>query len=159
MLERQWSRSITSFFLSIWLWKLLGIALELQGFTGTVQATGIAALAHAQIACNMAEFHEKSTQKNLRVNFYMSFYTQTVYMQIWVYFYGDWFCLRKYTQVACISLDVLFTTENVADLKISNRHCGKTSFRDERENKLLYTFSYYDHATIVNVVFCNQRFP
>ena len=102
---------------------------------------------------------QKIHAKDLRVNFYMSFYTQTVYMQIWVYFYGDWFCLRKYTQVACISLDVLFTTENVADLKISNRHCGKMSFRDERENKLLYTFSYYDHATITNVVFCNQRFP
>ena len=30
----------------------------------TVEATGIAALTRAQIACNMADFHEKSTQKN-----------------------------------------------------------------------------------------------
>ena len=84
---------------------------------------------------------------NLRVNFYTSFYTQTFYSQIWVYFYGDWFCLQKYTK-------------NVTDVKlIRNWHCGKTSFRGERENNLLYTFFYYDHATIANVMFCNQWFP
>ena len=49
-------------------------------------------------------FPRKIHAKNLRVNFNTSFYTQTFYTQIWVYFYGDWFCLQKYTQVACISL-------------------------------------------------------
>ena len=43
--------------------------------------------------------------------------------------------------------------------KIRNRHCAKTSFRGERENNVLYTFSYYDPATIANVMFCNQGFP
>ena len=46
--------------------------------------------------------------------------------------------------------------------KIRNRHCAKTSFRAEKENTLLYTFSYlscYDHATIANIMFCNQWFP
>ena len=43
--------------------------------------------------------------------------------------------------------------------KIGNRHHGKTLFLGEKENNLQYTFSYYDHATIANVMFCNQRFP
>ena len=59
-------------------------------------------------------FPRKIHAKTLRVNFYMSFYTETFYTQIWVYFYGDWFCLQKYTQVACIS----FTTDNVPDVKL-----------------------------------------
>ena len=33
------------------------------------------------------------------------------------------------------------------------------SFHREKENNLLYSFSYYDHATITNIMFCNQRFP
>ena len=57
----------------------------------------------------------KNPRKNLACKFlHLSFYTQTFYMQIWVYFYGDWFCLQKYTQVACLS----FTTDNVPDVKL-----------------------------------------
>ena len=62
--------------------------------------------------------------KTLRVNFYMSFYTQTFYTQIWVYFYGDWFCLQKYTQVVCIS----FTTDNVPDVKLETDIVQKRLF-------------------------------
>ena len=47
---------------------------------------------------------QKIQAKNLHVKFYTSFYTQTFYTQIWVYFYGDWFCLQKYMQLACIYL-------------------------------------------------------
>ena len=100
-------------------------------------------------------FPWKIHAKNSCVNFYTSFYTQTFYTPIWVYFYSDWFCLWQYRQVACISLQ----HQKCGWREIRNQHCGKTSFCGERENNLLYAFSYYDHATIANVMFRNQRFP
>ena len=60
---------------------------------------------YTRVNCVQYEgFPRKFHAKNSRLNFYTSFYMQTFYTQIWVYFYGDWFCLQKYTQVACISL-------------------------------------------------------
>ena len=72
-----------------------------------------------------------------------------------------WLILLTKIHASCM---YFFTTQNVADIqcgwcKIRHWHCGKTSFCGERENNLLYTFSYYDHATIANVMFCYQRFP
>ena len=99
-------------------------------------------------------FPLKIHAKNSRVNFYTSFYTQTFYTQIWVYFYGDFYGYKNTRK-----LRVFLYNRKCGWCKIRNRHCGKTSFRGERENNLLYTFSYYDHATIANVMFCNQRFP
>ena len=68
-------------------------------------------------------FPRKIDAKNSRVNFYTSFYTQTFYTQIWVYSYGDWFCLQKYMQVACISLQ-----QNVADVKLETDIVEKRLF-------------------------------
>ena len=51
-----------------------------------------------------------------------------------------------------------FTTANVADVKLET-DILENIFCREKENNLLYTFfylSYYDHATIANVMFCNQ---
>ena len=65
-----------------------------------------------------------------------------------MYFYGDWFCLQNTRK-----LRVFLNNNKCGWCKIRNRHC-------EKENNLLYTFSYYDHATITNVMFCtcNERF-
>ena len=100
-------------------------------------------------------FPRKIHAKNSRVNFYTSFYTQTFYTQIWVYFYSDWFCLQKYTQVVCIS----FTTDNVADVKLETDIVEKRLFA-VKEKTTCYTFCLTtDHATITNVMFYNRRFP
>ena len=79
-------------------------------------------------------FPRKIHAKNSRVNFYTSFYTQTFYTQIWVYFYSDWFCLQKYTQVVCIS----FTTDNVADVKLETDIVEKRLFA-VKEKTTCYT--------------------
>ena len=68
----------------------------------------------------------------------------------------QWLILLTKIHASCV---YFFYNRQWGWCKIRNRHCGKTSFRGERENNLLYTFSYYDHATIANIMFCNQRFP
>ena len=59
----------------------------------TEQATGInCSTNYTHINCvQFGGFPRKVHAKNSRVSFYTSSYTQTFYMQIWVYFYGDWF--------------------------------------------------------------------
>ena len=99
-------------------------------------------------------FPWKIHAKNSHVNFYTTLSVQTFYMQIWVYFYGDWFCFWKYTQVACISLQ----QQMWLSCKIRNHIVEKHLFV-VKEKTTYYTLSLNDHATIVNVMFCNQRFP
>ena len=67
-----------------------------------------------------------------------------------------WLILLTKIHASCV---YFFYNRQCGWCKIRNRHCGKTSFRGERENNLLYTFSYYDHATIAEIMFCNERFP
>ena len=72
------------------------------------------------------------------------------------------FTVTDFANKTTRKLHVLLYNSKCGWCKIRNRHCGKTSFRGEKENNLLYTFSYlsyYDQATIVNVMFCNQQFP
>ena len=62
-----------------------------------------------------------------------------------------WLILLTKIDASCM----YFFTTKCGWCKIRNQHCGKTSFRGEKENNLLYTFSYYNnHATIANVMFC-----
>ena len=68
----------------------------------------------------------------------------------------QWLILLTKIHASCV---YFFYNRQCGWCKIRNQHCGRTSFRGERENNLLYTFSYYDHATIANMMFCNQRFP
>ena len=53
------------------------------------------------------------------------------------------------------------TTANVADVKLETNTVERRLFsvKEKTTYYTLYTLSYYNHATIVNVMFCNQRFP
>ena len=54
----------------------------------------------------------------------------------------------------------VFHNRNVADVKLETDIVEKRLFAvKEKTTCYIYTFSYYDHATITNVMFCNQRFP
>ena len=89
---------------------------------------------HARKVRAIWRISTKNPRKNSRVNLNMSFYMQAFYTQIWVYFYGDWFCLQKYTQVVCIS----FTTDNVADVKLETDIVEKHLFA-VKEKTTCYT--------------------
>ena len=68
-----------------------------------------------------------------------------------------WLILLTKIHASCV---YFFTTENLADVKLETDIVEKMSFRGERENNLLSVhFLFYDHATIANVMFYNQRFP
>ena len=68
-----------------------------------------------------------------------------------------WLILCIKIQASCV---YFFTTANVADVKLETDIVGKRLFTVlKSESNLLYTFSWYDHAIIANVTFCNQRFP
>ena len=81
-------------------------------------------------------FPWKIHAKNLCVNFYTSFYTQTFYTQIWVCFYGDWFCLWQYT----VHTVYFFTTANVADVKLETNIVEKRLFA-VKEKTTYYTLT------------------
>ena len=59
-----------------------------------------------------------------------------------------WLILLTKIHASCV---YFFTTENVADVKF------ETDIVEKR--LLLYTFCYYEHSTIANLMCCNQRFP